>query len=355
MTLIIAEAGVNHNGSKEVAFKLVDAAISSGADIVKFQTFKAKNLASVHARQAEYQIKNTDRKESQYSMLKRLELPLQTHFELLEYCNSKGIEFLSTAFDQPSLDFLINELDLKRLKIPSGELTNAPFVLAHARTQRDLIVSTGMATLSEIEESLGVIAYGYMDNKKLPPSRAAFLEAYSSKEGQELLREKVTILHCTTEYPAPVEEINLNVMNSLKSAFGLQIGYSDHSIGIEIPIAAVAKGATIIEKHFTLDRNMKGPDHKSSLEPEELSTMVKSIRNVESALGSSIKVPTLSENKNKPIARKSIVASMDIFEGQLFSENNITIKRPGTGKQPYDYWSLLGKPASKNYKEDDLI
>ena len=355
MTLIIAEAGVNHNGNKELAFELADAAILSGADIIKFQTFKAKSLASIHAMQADYQIRNTTKEESQYSMLKRLELPLDTHFELLDHCNSKGIEFLSTAFDELSLHFLVNDLNLKRLKIPSGELTNAPLVLAHAKTGRDLIVSTGMASLAEIEEALGVIAYGYTSNKKESPSRESFCSAYASTEGQELLREKVTILHCTTEYPAPMEEINLNVLDSFKTAFGLQVGYSDHSVGIEIPIAAVAKGAVLIEKHFTLDRNMDGPDHKSSLEPNELAAMVKSIRNVETALGSSVKSPTLSEIKNKPVARKSIVASKNISEGEIFNENNLTVKRPGTGIQPNKYWSLLNTPATKSYKEDDLI
>ncbi len=355
MTLIIAEAGVNHNGQEELAFALVDAAHEAGADIVKFQTFKAKNLVTEEAKQAEYQVTNTKKQESQLAMLSRLELSYEIHHDLVKYCNSLGIEFLSTAFDLESLDFLVNDLGLTRLKLPSGELTNAPFVLAHARTGCDLIVSTGMATLSEIEAALGVIAFGYTAAQDEKPSMLGFQEAYASEAGQKALKEKVTILHCTTEYPAPMAEINLRSMDTLGRAFDLAAGYSDHSEGITIPIAAVARGAVLIEKHFTLDKNMEGPDHKASLEPQELGAMVKAIRQIEVALGSSVKTPTESEVKNKAVARKSLVAATDIKEGEELTELNLTIKRPGSGLSPYRYWELIGSKATKGYKAGELI
>lgn len=355
MTLIIAEAGVNHNGSRELAFKLIDAAKDAGADIVKFQTFKAKKLASKIAHQAEYQVENTQKKESQLTMLERLELPYELHHELISYCNELGIEFLSTAFDSESLDFLVNDLKLKTLKLPSGEITNAPLILEHARTGCDIILSTGMATLAEIEDALGVIAYGFIADKSTKPSIQAFKEAYASETGQKALQEKVTILHCTTEYPAPMEEINLRAMDTLSQAFCLPSGYSDHSEGITIPIAAVARGAICIEKHFTLDKTMEGPDHKASLEPDELKAMVNAIRHVEIALGSGVKRPTISEVKNKSVARKSLVAKKDIEIGELLTTKNLTIKRPGTGISPFSYWEMLEKPAQKTYREDEKI
>lgn len=355
MTLIIAEAGVNHNGQEELAFALVDAAYKAGADIVKFQTFKAKNLVTEEAKQAEYQVTNTQKQESQLAMLSRLELSYQTHHELVKYCDSLGIEFLSTAFDLESLDFLVNDLGLTRLKLPSGELTNAPLVLAHARTGCDLIVSTGMATLSEIEIALGVIAFGYTADQKAEPSMQGFQEAYASEAGQKALKEKVTILHCTTEYPAPMEEINLRAMDTLGRAFDLAAGYSDHSEGITIPIAAVARGAVLIEKHFTLDKNMEGPDHKASLEPQELEAMVKAIRQIEIALGSNVKTPTVSEVKNKAVARKSLVAAVNIKQGEKLTDFNLAIKRPGSGLSPYLYWEMLNKETSRDYKAGDLI
>ncbi|MGF1740830.1 N-acetylneuraminate synthase [Vibrio profundum] len=355
MTLIIAEAGVNHNGQEELAFALVDAAHKAGADIVKFQTFKAKNLVTEEAKQAEYQVTNTQKKESQLAMLSRLELSYEVHHELVKYCDSLGIEFLSTAFDLESLNFLVNDLHLTRLKLPSGELTNAPLVLEHARTGCDLIVSTGMATLSEIETALGVIAFGYTAGKNAEPSMLGFQEAYASEAGQKALKEKITILHCTTEYPAPMEEINLKAMDTLGRAFDLPAGYSDHSEGITVPIAAVARGAVLIEKHFTLDRNMEGPDHKASLEPKELEAMVKAIRQIEIALGSSVKTPTVSEVKNKTVARKSLVAAIDIKEGEKLTESNLIIKRPGSGLSPYRYWDLIGRTANKGYKAGELI
>lgn len=355
MTLIIAEAGVNHNGDENLAFRLVDAAYESGADIVKFQTFKAKNLVTEQAIQAEYQVANTGKQESQLTMLSRLELSYEAHHQLVQYCNKLGIEFLSTAFDSESLAFLVNDLGLKRLKIPSGEITNAPLVLEHARTGCDLIVSSGMATLSELEAVLGVIAFGYINNKQVVPGIDAFADAYASDVGQKLLREKVTILHCTTEYPAPMNEINLSAMDTLANAFKLPAGYSDHSEGITIPIAAVARGAVLIEKHFTLDKTMEGPDHKASLEPFELKAMVSAIRQVEVALGNGVKRPTASEVKNKIVARKSLVAACAISVGELFTKDNMTVKRPGKGKSPYQYWAVLGTTSANNYSPGDLI
>ncbi|KFB98277.1 N-acetylneuraminate synthase [Trabulsiella guamensis ATCC 49490] len=355
MTLIIAEAGVNHNGDEKLAFELVDAAYKAGADIVKFQTFKAKNLVTAQAVQAEYQVANTKRQESQLEMLSRLELSWDVHHKLIEHCNRLGIEFLSTAFDSESLAFLVNELGIKRLKLPSGELTNAPLVLEHARTGCDIIVSTGMATLSEIESALGVIAFGYTASEELVPSTEAFQRAYASEAGQKALKEKVVILHCTTEYPAPMEEINLRAMDTLHQAFNLPAGYSDHSEGITIPIAAVARGALVIEKHFTLDKTMEGPDHKASLEPHELSAMITAIRQVEKALGHPIKTPTVSEIKNKSVARKSLVAARAIAPGEKFTSENLSIKRPGTGMSPYRYWEIQGKTASREYKAGELI
>lgn len=354
-TIIIAEAGVNHNGSEKLAFELVDAAHKAGADIVKFQTFKAKNLVTKNAEKAEYQIKNTGEVESQLDMLTRLELNYEFHHELVKYCNKLGIEFLSTAFDEDSLAFLVDDLGLNKLKIPSGELTNAPLVLLHAQTNADLIVSTGMATLAEVESALGVIAFGYLAQPNITPSVEAFQSAYFSAEGQKLLKEKVTVLHCTTEYPAPMPDINLKAMDTLGAAFNLKVGYSDHSAGIEIPIAAVARGAVLIEKHFTLDKSMEGPDHKASLEPDELKAMTSAIRNVELAIGDGVKGPRPSEIKNKGIARKSVVAAKNIVKGDVFSADNLQIKRPGIGLSPYCYWELIGTIATSAYQEGKLI
>tara|TARA_R110001592_G_scaffold79795_3_gene238374 strand:- start:1619 stop:2692 length:1074 start_codon:yes stop_codon:yes gene_type:complete len=355
MTLIIAEAGVNHNGNEKLAFQLVDAAHKAGADIVKFQTFKASKLVTATAEQADYQITNTQKKESQLAMLSRLELSFEFHLELVAYCKELGIEFLSTAFDSESLKFLVNDLKLKRLKIPSGDLTNAPLVLEHAQTGCDLIVSTGMATLAEIETALGVIAFGYVAKETEKPSIQAFEKAYYSELGQKLLKERVTILHCTTEYPAPLQDINLKAMDTISNAFKLPVGYSDHSAGINIPIAAVAREATIIEKHFTLDQNMEGPDHKASLEPDQLKAMIDGIRNIELALGDGLKGPRPSEVKNKSVARKSLVAEQIIIKGTIFSKDNLTTKRPGSGQNPIHYWDLLGIEAINDYQIGDLI
>ena len=355
MTLIIAEAGVNHNGNEGIALQLIDAAYAAGADVVKFQTFRAKKLVTEQALQADYQVANTGKKESQLAMLSRLELSFGSHHQLVARCKKLGIEFLSTAFDSESLEFLVNDLGLTRLKIPSGEITNAPLVLEHARTGCDLIVSTGMATLADIEAVLGVIAFGYTAEKNDTPSIAAFQAAYLSDEGKASLKQKVTLLHCTTEYPAAPEDINLRAMDAMAAALGLAVGYSDHSEGISVPVAAVARGACLIEKHFTLDKNMEGPDHKASLDPSELISMIQAIRNVEFALGDGIKGPRPSEINNKTIARKSIVAARDIAIGAVFCELDLSVKRPGLGDSPFTYWSLQGKTASRSYKEGDLI
>ena len=353
---VIAEAGVNHNGSLDLAFKLIDAAASAGADAVKFQTFKTDKLVTKNATKAEYQIKTTNNKESAYEMLKSLELTESDFEQLAKYANELNIDFLSTAFDKDSLLFLVHQLHLKTLKIPSGEITNAPLVLACARSKCNLILSTGMATMDEIEEALGVIAYGFIEDEinKIPTIKD-FKQAYASKQATKLLNEKVTILHCTTEYPAPIEEINLSAMNTMKDRFRLNIGYSDHTKGVEIAPIAVALGAQIIEKHFTLDVNMDGPDHKASLEPDELKNMICLIRNAEKSLGSGIKIPSLSETNNINIARKSLCAEYKISKGDIFSEENMSIKRPGGGISPFKYWEFIGKKSKNNYEIGDLI
>ncbi len=351
--LIIAEAGVNHNGDDELAFKLVDEASRAGADIVKFQTFSAKKLATSKAKKASYQKATTDPDETQLEMLTKLELSQEMHFKLVEYCKGKNIEFLTTAFDMESLDFISQKLDLKRLKIPSGELTNGPLVLEYAKTGKELIISTGMATLSEIRSALSVVAFGMVGTSS--PSIANFEKSFASDEGQKALKSCVTLLHCTTEYPTPLEEINLNAMSTMAAEFGLPIGYSDHSQGNIVSFAATALGAVVIEKHFTLDRNMEGPDHKASLEPSELADLVAGIRGVEMAMGSAEKGPQPSEIKNMAIARKSLVAKTAIKSGDVFSNENMTIKRPGDGISPMQYWNKLGCISDRDYQEGDLV
>ncbi len=353
---IIAEAGVNHNGSHEMAFRLVDAAVQAGADAVKFQTFKAEKLVTKNSQKANYQKQSTG-DESQFTMLKQLELAHDTHHKLAKYCRKNFIDFLSSAFDSKSLNFLVKDIGLSRLKIPSGEITNGPLLLEHALTGCDLILSTGMTTMSEVENALGVLAFGLMNssNSHIEPSRAAFQDAYSSEEGRRLLKKKVTLLHCTTEYPAPIIEINLNAMLTMRSIFDLKVGYSDHSEGITIPTAATALGAIMIEKHFTLDRKLPGPDHKASLEPKELKSMVDAIRVVELALGNGKKEVTPSELNNQDIVRKSLVASREIKKGEIFDESNIEIKRPGTGVSPMLYWNYLGEKATKSLNPDQPL
>ena len=353
-TYIIAEAGVNHNGSLDIAMALVKAASNAGADAVKFQTFKAENLVSVSAPKAEYQKKTTGGTGSQFEMLKKLELSEEFHRALFDQCRVLGIDFLSTPFDFKSVDFLYKEVNLKLLKLSSGEITNAPLLLKVAKTAKPVIVSTGMSTLADIEAALGVLAFGYLgcdDN----PTEMNFRNAFCSSMGQDVLREKVTLLHCTTEYPSPMDEVNLDAMETLRAAFGLQIGYSDHTEGIAVPIAAVARGAKVIEKHFTLNRTLPGPDHKASIEPDQLREMILSIRSVEAALGSSQKIPSPSEQKNIEIVRKSLVVTSEVLQGELLTEDNLGVKRPGTGISPFKYWDYLGKRAVKDYHQDDLL
>lgn len=351
---IIAEAGVNHNGSIDMAIQLVDVAVAAGADAVKFQTFKAEELATADAPKAEYQTNTTSRDESQYEMLKKLELDENAHRLLLQHCNKMGIEFLSTPFDIRSVDFLAKDLNIGKLKISSGDLTNAPLLFHAAQTGKPIVLSTGMSTLFEVEQALGVLAFGYLNSTE-KPSRKAFRSAWNSEAGQAVLKEKVSLLHCTTEYPAPFSEVNLRAMDTLGDDFALPVGLSDHTQGFAVALAAVARGATIVEKHFTLDRSLPGPDHEASLEPDELKAMVRGIHQVEVALGTGEKEPTPAEIKNKPIARKSIVASRFIGRGELFSSENLTCKRPGGGLAPIHYWELLGQQATRDYEKDEQI
>jgi N,N'-diacetyllegionaminate synthase len=329
-TFIIAEAGVNHNGDIELAKKLIDVAVEAGADAIKFQTFKAKKLVSKKADKADYQKQTTDVAESHYEMIKKLELDIETHKELIWYCKEKEILFLSTPFDLESID-LLNDLGLEIFKIGSGEITNLPYLHKIGSLQKKVIMSTGMADLGEIEDALNVLI----------------------KAGTK--REDITLLQCNTEYPTPYTDVNLKAMQTIRDAFKVKTGCSDHTLGIEVPIAAVAMGACVIEKHITLDKTMDGPDHRASLEPHELKSMIQSIRNIEVALGNGIKEPSPSEIKNKPIARKSIVSATDINKGDLFTENNITIKRPGTGISPMRWNEIIGSLAQKDYNEDELI
>jgi N,N'-diacetyllegionaminate synthase len=325
---VIAEAGVNHNGRLDLAKKLVDAAKEAGADCIKFQTFVSKNIVSKTAAKADYQKEQTDSEESQYDMLKKLELSFEDFEALNTYCKHKSIEFMSTAFDFDSIDFL-ERLGMDTWKVPSGEITNLPYLIKIAKLNKPVILSTGMSTMADIRSAI----------KALKDNGAG----------------ELTVLHCTTEYPTPFEDVNLTAMNTIRETFEVKVGYSDHTRGIEVPIAAVALGATVIEKHFTLDRTMEGPDHKASLEPNELRAMVESIRHIESALGTGLKQPVESEIKNIVAARKSIVAMKAIQKGDLFTEENLTVKRPGNGISPMQWFDVLGKPAPRDFEEDELI
>lgn len=351
---VIAEAGVNHNGSLDTARKLVAAAAASGADAVKFQTFQAKNLVTRTAPKAPYQQKTTGRDESQFEMIRALELDGEQHLLLAGECRKRGILFLSTPFDLESLAMLVGRVKVPAIKISSGDIINGPLLLAAARSGKPVILSTGMSDLADIETALGILAFGYTDTGN-GPSTAAFRNAFRSSAGQSAIRKNVTLLQCTTEYPAPYSEINLRAMQLLRETFDLAVGLSDHSLGIEVPIAAAALGATVIEKHFTLDRDLPGPDHVASLEPEELKRMVSGIRNVTHALGSPAKVPTATERRNVAAARKSLVAACKIRAGELFTELNLTVKRPGTGVSPIHYWDWLGKRAARDYEADEII
>ena len=325
---IIAEAGDNHNGDFNTALKLVDVAKRAGADCVKFQTFVTEEIISKYAEMAEYQKKNTGKEESQFEMVKRLELSFDEFRKIKEYCDRVGIQFLSTPFDLKSVDFL-NELGVPFFKIPSGEITNYPYLIKIAHTGKPVVMSTGMCEPDEILAAINV------------------LEKNGSGE--------ITLLHCNTEYPTPLKDVNLYAMRTMKKMFGKKVGYSDHTKGIEVPVAAVALGACVIEKHFTLDKNMPGPDYKASLEPDELGRMVKNIRNIEIALGDGVKRVSESERKNIAIARKSIVARRNIQEGEILTEENLAVKRPGTGINPMQWMEVLGTRAVRDFKEDELI
>ncbi|MBO7507421.1 MAG: N-acetylneuraminate synthase [Paludibacteraceae bacterium] len=329
--LVIAEAGVNHNGSLDLAMRLVDKAVEAGVDMIKFQTFKSEKLVSKAARQAEYQQRNIGKKdEGQLAMLKKLELSQSDHEELLAYCCKKGVRFFSTAFDMDSIEYL-HSLKMGLWKIPSGEITNYPYLRKIAQYHEPVILSTGMCELSDIEAALNVLLdFG-------------------------VRKDQITILHCNTEYPTPYGDVNLRAMLEIGDRFGVSVGYSDHTKGIEVPIAAVALGAAVIEKHFTLDRNMEGPDHKASLEPDELRNMVNAIRNIEQALGSGHKTVSESERKNIEIARKSIVAACHIKQGEMFTEENLTVKRPGNGISPMRWNEVIGKTATRDFDEEEMI
>jgi len=354
-TFIIAEAGVNHNGDLNLAKQLVDVAADAAADAVKFQAFRAEQLVSRHAPKAEYQIRTTDQAESQLEMIRKLELTESDHEALIAHAKARNIVFLSSAFDVSSLNLLTQRFGLQTIKIPSGEITNAPFLIAIARSAQNMILSTGMSTLAEVEAALGVLAYGFTKPDGAMPKRGDFEQAFASEEGQQALRDRVTLLHCTTEYPAPFGEVNLRAMDTLAAAFGLTIGYSDHTPGIHISLAAVARGAQVIEKHFTLNRNLPGPDHKASLEPEELRELVRQTREIEQALGDGVKRPTPSEWKNRFVARKSLVAAQAIKAGEAFVDNNLTCKRPGTGVSPSAYWDFLGRTSDRDYDTDEAL
>jgi N-acetylneuraminate synthase len=353
---IIAEAGVNHNGSVELAYQLIDLAIEAGANAVKFQSFHAENLACQNAPKAEYQTRLTGLNESQFEMLKTLELSETAQVNLYRYCQQKGISFLSSPFDLESADFLINKLNCSQIKIASGEITNLPLLFKVAKANRSIILSTGMSTLGNIETALGILAYGYLNpTMNEYPSLHMCEQAFISNEGQQILQEKVSLLHCTSEYPAPYDEIHLRVIQTLGDVFGLTIGYSDHTLGTAVSIAAVACGAQIIEKHFTLDKSMQGPDHQASLEPKELISMVQGIRQVELALGNSKKIPTMSEIKNRSISRKSLVALKKIKKGDVFCEQNVGSKRPGHGVSPIYFSRVKNQIADRDYEKDELV
>ena len=349
--MLIAEAGVNHNGETDRAVALIDIAAQAQADIVKFQTFDAQQLTAYHAPKAAYQFK--DSATSQQAMLKQLSLPKSVYAQLKQHAQQQGVEFLATAFDRSSLDFLLQQVGLQRLKIASGELTNLPLLLAHAHTGLPIILSTGMARVSEIETALTVLAFGYL-HPAHPKDLNECFEAYCSDTGQQALQQQVTLLHCTSSYPAPLESIHLRAMPTLGQLFGLDYGYSDHSLGMAVGCAAVTLGACVIEKHFTQDTQLPGPDHAASLSPAKLAEFVQALRSLPQALGSTQKRPQADERANRLAARKSLVARCAIRAGDRLNEHNITAKRPEGGLSPAQYWSVLGTVAQQDYAEDDF-
>ncbi|GMA61014.1 N-acetylneuraminate synthase [Alicyclobacillus fastidiosus] len=354
-TFVVAEIGVNHNGSLALAKKLVDAAVAAGADAVKFQSFHAESLVSSTAPKADYQKDSLEDTEPQYEMLRKLQLSIADHGVLRRYCEERHIEFMSTPFDMESVRMLVRDLNVTRIKIASGEVTNFPLLVEIARAKKPVILSTGMCTLGEVESALAALAFGFIHTTSSEPTLTEFYHAYCSTDGQIALSQKVCLLHTTSEYPAPMEQVNLRAMNTLEQAFRLPVGLSDHTQGFSVAIAAVARGAAMIEKHITLDCSMEGPDHSASMEPDGFKQMVKCIREVEIALGSALKHPMPSERGNAQVSRKSIVAAMPIAQGDIFNAENLTAKRPGTGISPMYYWELLGKVAPRPYKKDEMI
>jgi N-acetylneuraminate synthase len=351
---IIAEAGVNHNGSVDLACELIEAALTAKASAVKFQTFTTEDIVRRDAPQAPYQAQNTGLTESQFAMIKRLELSGDLFRRVRDHAHRRGIEFLSTPFDEASLALLLEPPSVPRLKIPSGEITNAPFLLSIARTGLPIILSTGMSTLGEVEDALGVLAWGILHPRGLPrPAEPA--RAFADPAGRRMLHERVTLLHCTTEYPAAFTDVNLRALDTLSAAYELPVGLSDHSPGIVVPLAAVARGAVVIEKHLTLDRTLPGPDHQASLEPAEFAAMVEGIRTVEAALGDGQKRPRPGELPNRAVARKGLVARRAIAAGEPFTLDNVTAKRPASGLPPTRIWELLGKPAPQVFGPDDEV
>ena len=353
-TIIIAEAGVNHNGSLERALEMVDVAAETGADFVKFQSFRADRLVTRNARKADYQIQQTQTSESQYEMLKQLELNHEMHLSLIERCKATGIAFMSTPFDQSGIQYLVESLQVEKLKISSGDLLNPLMLLDAAKTEKDIVLSTGMASLSDVKTALSILCFGY-SRMDMPPTNAGLKKAWEDETLRSILRDRVCVLHCNTEYPTPFVDVNLRAMATIREELGIQVGYSDHSVGITVAIGAAALGARILEKHFTLDKGMSGPDHAASIEPKELEEMVKRVREMETALGVPDKVVSKSEEKNVDIARKSLVAACGIQKGEAFSANNLAIKRPGSGISPLKYWELIGERAVRDYNPDDLI
>lgn len=352
--LVIAEAGVNHNGNVGLALDLVRAAADCGADIVKFQTFRSDLLATADAPKAAYQKTATGGNETQADMLKRLELDADAHRRLMAACKESGIGFLSTPFDSESLRFLAVDLGLSTVKLGSGEVTNGPLLLEAARLDRDIILSTGMSTLAEVTAALGVLAYGYT-RPTAAPSLQAFGHALASDEGKAAVSRRVTLLHCTSEYPAPADQSNLKAIDSLRAAFGTTVGLSDHTQGIAVSLAAVARGAAVIEKHLTTDRTLPGPDHRASLEPADFKALVQGIRDIESALGSGIKEPQPSERDTMAVARRSLVVVKPIRQGEPFTADNLGALRPGTGLSPMRYWEWLGRPATRAYAVGEAV
>ncbi|MEE9251465.1 MAG: N-acetylneuraminate synthase [Alphaproteobacteria bacterium] len=350
---VIAEAGVNHNGSADMALRLVDAGAEAGADAVKFQTFDADLVVTPTASKAAYQKQATDAGECQYDMLRKLELSCAAQHDLLARCRQRRIDFLSTPFDPESLDFLVDELGLETIKIASGEITNAPLLMAAGHKARRIILSTGMSTLDEVEQALGILAFAFTGGES--PDAGAFAEALRSPEGQAALRDRVTLLHCTSAYPTPPTAVNLRAMDTLRGHFGLNTGLSDHSAGIAVAIAAVARGAAVIEKHFTLDRGLPGPDHAASLEPDMLTAMIDGIRIVEQALGDGRKAPAEAELCNIPLARRALVAARPIKAGEPFTTENLIAKRPARGISPMQFWDVLGRTALRDFATDEPI